>query len=205
MDHEPVASPVNPHGPAGRVVIAIMLGGLAVGASEAGPRLSHATVQRVVDGDTIEVSDGAGARQLVRYLGIDAPELRRRGPDGHWIYDPQPYAKAAFEANRRLVEGRQVRLEYDAETRDRYGRLLAYVYVESRLINAELVELGLARVVPHPPNTRLIGLLFQRQRDAQAHRRGLWKAAATHGHRRLGRPHVRAHRRGLREAATARP
>lgn len=194
MDREPVASSVNPSGPVGpsRIVIllAILLGNLAggglstpmAGAPGTGLLLSQATVQQVIDGDTIEVSTESGGsetHQIVRYLGIDTPELRRRGPNGRWIYDPQPYAEAAFDANRQLVEGRQVRLEYDMEARDRYGRLLAYVYAKDRLVNAELVERGLARAVPYPPNTRLARLFFQRQQYAKAHRRGLWEAGAA--------------------------
>jgi len=104
-----------------------------VGCGQAFPQ--EAKVGRVVDGDTIELTDG----RLVRYIGIDAPEVRRRARPGdrewrtgggnRWVEDPQPFGHAATEANRALVEGKRVRLEYDVQTRDRFGRLLAYVYV----------------------------------------------------------------------------
>ena len=80
-----------------------------------------ARVERVVDGDTIVVRlDGRSER--VRYIGVDTPESVKPG------VRVQCFAKAAAAENRRLVLGRDVRLTYDAEARDRYGRLLAYVW-----------------------------------------------------------------------------
>lgn len=153
-----------------------LLGGILAGPGLAAPAVGSqdVTVQRVIDGDTIEVHDQDGEVNLVRYLGIDAPELRRRSPDGRWRYDPKPYAEAALALNRRLVEGKRIHLEYDKERRDRYGRLLAYVYVDGHLVNAELVEHGLARARLHAPNTRFAGLFLRLQREARAHRRGIW-------------------------------
>ena len=124
-------------------------------------------VRHVIDGDTIELSNG----EKVRYIGIDAPEERRRRGD-RWVYDPEPYAEKATRENRKLVEGKKVRLEFDAEKRDKYGRLLAYVYTRigffgnagydgevildshEIFINAYLVQKGLARPLSIPPNTR---------------------------------------------------
>src|SRR3954449_5642826 len=80
----------------------------------------EATVTRVVDGDTIHVALG-GADETVRYIGIDTPESVKPNTP------VQCFAEAASAANRRLVEGRRVVLTFDAERRDRYGRLLAYV------------------------------------------------------------------------------
>src|SRR4051812_32602570 len=80
-----------------------------------------ARVERVVDGDTIVVKlDGRSER--VRYIGVDTPESVKPG------VPVQCFAKAAAAENRRLVGGREVRLSYDAEARDRYGRRLAYVW-----------------------------------------------------------------------------
>ena len=82
-----------------------------------------ARVVRVVDGDTIKVRlDGSGGTERVRYIGIDTPESVKPGTP------VQCFAKAASHANERLVAGRSVRLEGDVEPRDRYGRLLAYVW-----------------------------------------------------------------------------
>jgi micrococcal nuclease len=73
-----------------------------------------------------------------------------------------------------IVEGRRVRLEVDVQSRDRYGRLLAYVWVDDVMINAELVRLGFAQVMTVPPNVRHHALFVRLQRDARAARRGLW-------------------------------
>ncbi len=103
-----------------------------------------ARVARVVDGDTIKLSGG----ERVRYIGIDTPELHaRRGGDA------EPYAAAATRANATLVRGKTVRLVFDRERRDRYGRLLAYVYVNQTFVNLTLVEQGMAVAKAFPPNT----------------------------------------------------
>jgi micrococcal nuclease len=129
----------------------------------------EAVVRRVIDGDTIELSDG----RLVRYLGIDAPEVRRKVGD-QWVVDPEPFGLAATEANRQLVERRRVRLEYDAQRRDRYGRVLAYVYVEDRMVNEALVEAGYAQPMTIPPNVRYADRFRILAREARRAGRGLW-------------------------------
>jgi micrococcal nuclease len=91
-----------------------------------------------VDGDTIRV-DINGRVQSVRYIGVNAPEVR------HPTKGKQPGRDEATAVNRRLVEGRTVRLELDVRERDRNGRLLAYIYVGQTMVNAELVRLGYAR------------------------------------------------------------
>jgi micrococcal nuclease len=91
-------------------------------------QLETATVAKVVDGDTIELSDG----RRVRYIGINTPER------------DQPYYKEATEANRQLVAGQEVQLELDQDTFDQYGRTLAYVWVEGRMANLEIVSRGYA-------------------------------------------------------------
>jgi len=128
-----------------------------------------ATVVRVVDGDTIEVETG-GAIEDVRYIGVDTPESVKPGTP------VQCYAKRASHVNSGLVEGRDVRLRFDRERRDSYGRLLAYVYVGPRFVNAELVRRGLARTLAIAPNTShapLFDRLAVRAGDAG---RGLWGA-----------------------------
>ena len=105
-----------------------------------------ARVVRVVDGDTIEVATGDGTED-VRYIGVDTPESVKPGTP------VQCYAKRASHFNDRLIAGRTVRLRFDRERRDVYGRLLAYVYAGSRFVNAELVRRGFARTLTIPPNT----------------------------------------------------
>ncbi len=126
-------------------------------------------VKRVIDGDTIELANG----EIVRYLGIDAPEMRRK-VHGRWVEHVEPFAAEAFALNRRLVEGRRVRLELDRESRDRYHRILAYVFVNDRLVNAELISSGYVVVRLHPPNLRYADLFMKLQAEALAHQRGLW-------------------------------
>jgi len=121
----------------------------------------EALVTRVVDGDTIVVTVGAGSER-VRYIGVNAPELHhpRRGEE--------PGGREAAAVNRALVQGKHVRLEMDVRTRDRYGRLLAYVWVGDVMVNAELVRLGHAQVMTVPPNVRHQELFLKLQREARA-------------------------------------
>ena len=127
------------------------------------------TVTRVVDGDTIHVMTG-GRDEAVRYIGVDTPESVKPGTP------VQCFAKAASAENERLVEGRRVRLVYDAERRDRYGRLLAYVYRGGMLVNAQLVRAGYARTLTIPPNVRFADRFAALAREARQHRRGLWRS-----------------------------
>jgi micrococcal nuclease len=124
-------------------------------------------VVRIVDGDTIHVQLPDRAEK-VRYIGVNAPEVHRptRGEEAG--------GREASEVNRTLVEGKRVRLELDVRTRDRYGRLLAYVWLGDVMVNAELVRLGYAQVMTVPPNVRHQELFVNLQRAARAARRGLW-------------------------------
>ena len=129
-----------------------------------------ATVLRILDGQTIEV-EWRGAREVVRYIGVAAPELRQP------VEDPEEdqWARRARDWNRRLVEGRPVRLELDALPRDRHGQLLAYVFTrEGTFVNAWLIEFGFARAVSLPPNLRYQADLSRLEREAREKARGLW-------------------------------
>jgi micrococcal nuclease len=135
---------------------------------EAG-RTFEGRVARVVDGDTIHVDLG-DRREKVRYIGVDTPESVKPNTP------VQCYAKAASAANARLVSGRRVRLELDVEDRDRYGRLLAYVYAGKVFVNAELVRRGFAVPLTIPPNVRHAGRFRALAREAREAGRGLWAA-----------------------------
>jgi micrococcal nuclease len=142
----------------------------AVGERAGGsPSSQLATVVRVVDGDTIVARVG-GREERVRYIGMDTPEDVKPGTP------VQCFALAAAAANRRLVAGREVRVVPDAESRDRYGRMLAYVYREpdGLFVNAELVRRGYARVLTIPPNVAHESELRRLARHARAAGRGLW-------------------------------
>lgn len=132
-------------------------------------------VVRVVDGDTAIVAVAGGdPRERVRYIGIDTPEDKKPGTP------VQCFSRRAAARNAQLVEGRRVTLRFDAERRDRYGRLLAYLYTRSPsapaevFVNARLVAEGFARAYPYPPNTAHADEFARLARRAAAGRRGLW-------------------------------
>lgn len=132
----------------------------------------NGTVIRTVDGDTVWVRL-AGGVEKVRYIGIDTPEIH------HPTRGEEPGGRAATEINRGLVEDRPVRLEPDVQLRDRYGRLLAYVWVRRAdgvevMVNAELVRLGYAAVLTVPPNVRHAELFRKLAAEAREQHRGLW-------------------------------
>jgi micrococcal nuclease len=155
------------------VAVAILLTGRegddGGGGSAAGGRSARATVTRVVDGDTVEVSLG-GATEDVRYIGIDTPES---------VIPDQPaecFGERASRFNASLVDGEEVGLVFDVERRDQYGRLLAYVYLGDELVNAELVRRGFARTLTIPPNTDHADLFARLAQAAGNAGRGLWGA-----------------------------
>jgi len=132
-----------------------------------GTTSEDAMVTRVYDGDTIEV-ELRGDRERVRYIGIDTPE---RDDDRPRIRE---LAGLATEANRTLVQGQTVQLEFDRERRDRYGRLLAYVTIGETLVNEWLVAEGFAEARDYPPNLRYQTRLDAAEREARAARLRLW-------------------------------
>ena len=149
-----------------RLVIIGLLFGCLIACTPSGSA-EWATVKHVNDGDTILLSDD----RRVRYIGIDTPEI------DHEKRRAEAFGYAARDANRRLVATRKIRLAVDRESHDRYGRLLAYVYLpDGTLVNAELLRLGLAVVLYKRPNTRLFTELLSVQREAMTAERGLWKS-----------------------------
>jgi len=134
--------------------------------------LFESKVVKVIDGDTIRLEDG----RLVRYLGIDAPELRKK-VDSLWVYDPQPFAEAAAQLNRQLVEGKKVIIELDPALprKDKFGRLLAFVFVDKVMVNEELVKRGLAKAETHHPLImKYRKRIWSLEEAAWTGKRGLW-------------------------------
>ena len=131
-------------------------------------------VIEVIDGDTVRLENG----EILRYVGIDTPELERKIGNG-WVYNPSPFALEAKEYNRRLVEGKYVRVEFDVEKRDAYGRLLGYVFVGKTFINAKLLEEGVAVLYTRPPNVKYVDLFVKLQRKARKEKKGLWGSYAV--------------------------
>jgi micrococcal nuclease len=136
------------------------------------PGLTPAAVTRVVDGDTIRVQiDGEEYR--VRYIGIDTPEtVDPRRPVGC-------FGKEASERNRQLVEGKTVGLEKDVSETDSFDRLLRYVWIEDRMVNATLVEEGYALASTYPPDVRHSDQFAGLQAQAREASQGLWGAACA--------------------------
>jgi micrococcal nuclease len=126
----------------------------------------HATVARVVDGDTV-VLRGLGRSRLI---GIDTPEVHGRR---------ECFGAEASAFAERMLHGRRVRYEIGAEARDRYGRLLVYVWLaDGRFFNDMLVDRGYARTLAIAPNVRFAARFRRRADEARAARRGLWSRAA---------------------------
>jgi micrococcal nuclease len=123
-------------------------------------------VKWVSDGDTIVLADG----RHVRYIGINAPEI------AHDNSKAEPFGYTAKKYNRFLVGSKKVRLEFDKEMHDRYGRLLAYIYLsDGTFVNKAMIEKGYAYVLPRKPNVKYEKLLLQSQRDAMSKKRGIWQ------------------------------
>lgn len=138
------------------------------------PAVREGVVVHVEDGDTIDVRIG-DRLERVRYIGIDAPEVPHHDTDG------TRGGEAAMRVNRALAGGRRVSLELDAEERDHYGRLLAYVRVGDRMINLEMVRRGYARVLTIRPNIRYERRFEQAEVEARVSGRGLWGSGELGG------------------------
>lgn len=127
-----------------------------------------ATLDDVTDGDTIRLTDGS----RVRLIGIDTPEVS--GP----YTKAECFGREASDFLERLLQpGDEVRLAFDREHQDRYGRLLAYVYrvSDGMFVNAEILRRGFARLDTVEPNTEHVDLFERLVDKARDKHRGLWK------------------------------
>jgi micrococcal nuclease len=128
-------------------------------------------VKEVVDGDTIVLEDDT----KVRYIGLNTPERDR------------PFYEEATEANRKLVENREIRLEFDTVKVDQYGRTLAYVFARDStaspqgetFVNLELLRQGYANVFTVPPNVKYEERFREAEQEAREAERGLWATLET--------------------------
>jgi micrococcal nuclease len=132
------------------------------------PARATVMVRGVIDGDTIEISPAVNGLNEVRLIGVDAPET----------VDPsegvEPYGQQASDFATRELALSRVRLEFDKARMDRYGRLLAYVYLGSKMFNEELVEKGYAQAYPYPPNTAHAPQFAAAQSRAREAGVGIW-------------------------------
>ena len=123
------------------------------------------TVKWVNDGDTIVLTNG----WRVRYIGTDAPEI------DHENQKAQPYGYKARSFNKKLVLSQKVVLEFDEERHDRYGRLLAYIFLaDGSFLNSRILENGLAFYLHRRPNVKYEKLLLKAQQRAMKAQKGLW-------------------------------
>jgi len=155
---------------------------LYLGTRPCAPRQANQSdvfVERVIDGDTLKLSTGG----RLRLIGIDTPEMheseklyrdsRRSHQDVETI---KALGRRSYEFVRTLVEGKAVRLEYDVELHDKYGRLLGYVYLQDgTFVNAEIVKAGYASLMTYPPNVKYADVFLKLYQEARENKRGLWK------------------------------
>lgn len=137
----------------------------------------NATIEYVVDGDTVDVIIG-DKQERVRLIGIDTPEIAHQGQPER----AECFGDEATTFTRSLVPvGTPVRLERDVVARDDYGRLLGYVYRASDgvFVNYEIVRQGYAQPLTIPPNVAFSKLIVQAARDAEEDQAGLWTSCRS--------------------------
>ncbi|WP_051860722.1 thermonuclease family protein [Bacillus sp. SJS] len=128
-----------------------------------------ATVLSVTDGDTLKAELKNGATEKVRLILIDTPESR-----GKYEGNPQPFAKEASAFTKEQLEGKEIELELGVEERDRFGRLLAYIWMDGQMYNKRLLKEGLARVAVYPPNTKYLDQFKEAEAKAKKEERKIW-------------------------------
>ncbi len=144
-----------------------------------GPLEANATLDWVIDGDTIDVITDDGREERVRLTGIDTPEMARDATDTR----PERIGECFGEEARQFVVellpiGTPLRLERDVVSRDDFGRLLAYVYRSSDgiFVNYEIVRQGYAQPLTIPPNVTFSDLMVDAARAAESDDIGLWSS-----------------------------
>ncbi|SHI74505.1 Endonuclease YncB, thermonuclease family [Geosporobacter subterraneus DSM 17957] len=125
-------------------------------------------VLRVVDGDTLEIEYN-GAKEKVRLIGVDTPESVH--PDAA---KNNEFGEIASIFTKGLLEGKEIELEFDVQERDKYGRLLAYVWINGKMYNKTLLEEGYAKVATFPPNVKYVEDFKALQTVARDGNKGLW-------------------------------
>jgi micrococcal nuclease len=143
--------------------------------SSADKFVQYLPVTKVIDGDTFWVDDGSEKGLKIRLIGVDAPESRNvfRKVVGY-------YGKESTLFMTKLIAGKKVRLEYDVDTLDQYGRTLAYVYLQNgTFVNAVLVKKGYGMIMTVPPNVKYADKFLKLERTARKRNRGLWNERTT--------------------------
>jgi micrococcal nuclease len=128
-------------------------------------------IKKFVDGDTFWIDDGTKKGIKIRFIGINCPESRPL-----FSKPAEPYGKEASNYVEDLIgEDGKVRLELDVDEFDRYGRTLAYIYLEDgTFLNEDLLEKGWAEVMTIPPNVKYVDVFLAAQKQARGKRLGIW-------------------------------
>jgi len=122
-------------------------------------------IERVIDGDTFLLASNA----RVRLIGVDTPETVKHN------HPVEPWGPEATAFTKQFLAGGQVRLQFDRERVDHYGRFLAYAWVEDRMLNEELIREGLGTAQTGFPYSAAMKTRFRRaQEEAQEARRAIW-------------------------------
>jgi len=131
--------------------------------------LISAEVVNVVDGDTIDVRLKSGKQERVRFILVDTPETV------HPKKGEEPFGREASDFTKKTLSGQKVDLKLGVQERDKYGRLLAYVYLkDGTMINELLLQKGLARVAVFPPNTEFVDQFRDIEAQAKKEYKGIW-------------------------------
>jgi len=165
-----------------RTCFSLLLFTILLTATETSAAQTWHTVRWVNDGDTVVLTTGL----RVRYIGLNAPEI------DHADQKAQPHGYRSRSFNRDLVLSRRIRLESDTERYDRYGRLLAYVFLDDgSFLNALLLQEGMAFYLYHPTNVKYDHLLMKAQQEAMELKKGLWRNWRDEAQKLIGNRHSR--------------
>jgi micrococcal nuclease len=153
------------------IIIAILINTVISNPGDKKDKPVYYKVKKVVDGDTFWIDDGSQKGLKIRLIGVDAPESRNSGKK-----EIAFFGREASDYLSTLIAGKKVRLEYDVGHLDKYGRTLAYVYLEDgTFVNATMVKNGYATVMTVPPNVKYASTFLKLERKARNHNKGLWK------------------------------
>ncbi|MDP8234689.1 MAG: thermonuclease family protein [Candidatus Saelkia tenebricola] len=126
-------------------------------------------VVEVIDGDTIKLRSGV----LLRYLGLNSPETKEM-TSGSWVDKESYWGEKAYLMNKKLVFNKEIRIEYDREKKDKYKRLLGYVFVGDDFVNKNIIQNGLAVIDIRSPNLKYSDLFAKSFKNALDKKRGIW-------------------------------
>ncbi len=130
-------------------------------------------IYKMVDGDTFWITDGKGNTEKVRFIGIDAPEAKNYGKK-----QKQPFGEESTAFVSQFLKGKKVRLGFDIQKYDQYGRTLAYVFLsDGIMLNDYIVKNGFAVVSTYPPNVMYQQRFLKSERYSRQNRLGMWADA----------------------------